>query len=155
MKKIKQPVIRLTKCFTFEMAHALSGYDGPCSNIHGHSYRLRVTVAGTPLNSPGHPKDGMVADFKDIKKIVKERIVNKYDHALVLNKKTPPEVVNNLKAVYKKIIIKPWQPTCENMLIEMVEDIRNGFPEGVHLHSVQLFETATSFAEWCAVDNNA
>lgn len=148
----KPTTIRLTKIFDFEMAHALLGYDGACRNIHGHSYLLHVTVAGVPLNKPGHPKDGMVADFKDIKKVVKEKVVQVYDHALVLNEKTPEEVVSSLKSIYEKIVLKPYQPTCENMLTDMVEVIENALPSEVRLFSVRLFETATSFAEWHSED---
>ena len=62
--------IRVTKEFSFEMAHMLEGYDGPCSEIHGHSYRLFVTVAGTPCSDPQNPKYGMVIDFGVLKRIV-------------------------------------------------------------------------------------
>ncbi|HFA48171.1 MAG TPA: 6-carboxytetrahydropterin synthase QueD, partial [Bacteroidetes bacterium] len=70
-----------------------------------------------------------------------------------LNENTPAEVINSLRSIYKKIITKPYQPTCENMLIEMVAAIGSRLPDGVQLYSVKLFETATSFAEWCVVDN--
>ena len=58
--------VKVTKIFTFEMAHALLDYDGACRNVHGHSYKLYVTIFGEPIQSPGHPKDGMVMDFKDL-----------------------------------------------------------------------------------------
>ena len=77
-------VIRLTKEFSFEAAHALDGYDGPCREIHGHSYRLFVTVAGRPVADPGNPKYGMVMDFGVLKRIVNEQIVSRFDHAFVL-----------------------------------------------------------------------
>ncbi|HLU85688.1 MAG TPA: 6-carboxytetrahydropterin synthase, partial [Vicingaceae bacterium] len=80
-------IIRITKEFKFEMAHALIGYDGPCKNIHGHSYRLNVTVKGKVKNGTSDSDEGMVVDFGIIKKIVNELIVDKYDHALVLNDK--------------------------------------------------------------------
>ena len=77
-------VIRLTKEFSFEAAHALDGYDGPCREIHGHSYRLFVTVKGTPAEDASNPKCGMVLDFGVLKRIVSEEIVSHFDHALVL-----------------------------------------------------------------------
>ena len=77
-------VIRLTKEFSFEAAHALDGYDGPCREIHGHSYRLFVTVKGTPAENAADPKCGMVLDFGVLKRIVGEEIVSRFDHALVL-----------------------------------------------------------------------
>ena len=60
--------IRVTKVFTFDMAHALYGYDGPCKNIHGHTYILSVTLKGKVINENNHPKNGMVIDFSDFKK---------------------------------------------------------------------------------------
>ncbi len=140
--------VKVTKIFTFEMAHALLAYDGACRNIHGHSYQLHVTLAGEPLQQHGHPKDGMVLDFKQLKALVKEKIIQPYDHALVLNVKTPDEVVLPLKKVYQKILLKPFQPTCENLVLEFVNSIRNELPEGVKLFRLKLHETATSYAEW-------
>ena len=77
-------MIRLTKEFKFEMAHALYGYDGLCANLHGHSYKLLVTVRGGVKNEE-EPKQGMVIDFSVLKSIVKSLIISKYDHSLVLN----------------------------------------------------------------------
>ena len=62
--------IRVTKVFNFEMAHALQGYDGLCSNIHGHSYELSVTIKGSPEENTASPKLGMVMDFSVLKKIL-------------------------------------------------------------------------------------
>ncbi len=68
-------IIRVTKEFPFEMAHALWNYDGPCRNVHGHSYRLFVTLSGKPpIDVEGNPKNGMVIDFSDLKSIVKKRL---------------------------------------------------------------------------------
>ena len=111
----KQPLIRITKEFKFEMAHALMGYDGPCRNIHGHSYSLKVTVAGYPITDENHPKLGMVMDFGDLKKIVKEAVIDEFDHALVLNKKMPNMLVDELKENFSTISLLDYQPTSELM----------------------------------------
>lgn len=66
-------VIRLTKEFSFEAAHALDGYDGPCREIHGHSYRLFVTVKGCPADDDTNPKCGMVMDFGVLKALSTRR----------------------------------------------------------------------------------
>ena len=81
----------LTKIFHFEAAHALNGYDGKCRNIHGHSYELRVTVKGMPLNEPGNPKNGMVIDFHDLKQIVNQEVVDKLDHAFIIGNNMPKD----------------------------------------------------------------
>lgn len=147
-------IIRLTKEFSFEMAHSLDGYDGACSQIHGHSYRLFVTVKGTPIEDPSSPKQGMVMDFGALKKIVNELIVDKYDHALVMRKTQQNGVlIETLKANFSRVITTDYQPTCENMIADFASRIMPELPEGVELHSLKMHETATSFAEWFAEDN--
>lgn len=79
--------VKVTKRFTFEMAHALRCHDGPCAHIHGHSYVLDETVVGVPKQEADHPKDGMVIDFAQLKKLVQGAVIDHYDHALVLHEK--------------------------------------------------------------------
>jgi 6-pyruvoyltetrahydropterin/6-carboxytetrahydropterin synthase len=146
--------IRITKQFSFETGHALYGYDGKCRNIHGHSYKLSVTVNGTPINDTENVKYGMVIDFSDLKKIVKEEIVNVFDHATVFNKNTPHvELARELKDRGHHVLLVDYQPTSEMMVIDFAEKIKNRLPNNIRLHSLKLQETATSYAEWFASDN--
>ncbi len=147
------PKIRITKRFHFEMAHTLYEYDGLCRNIHGHSYYLEVTVAGEPRREPGHPKDGMVMDFGELKNLVKTNIVNVFDHALMVNSLVPEEQKELLRKVTNRVIVVGFQPTSENMVIYISEILQQHLPAGVSLFSIRLYETATSFAEWFAEDN--
>ena len=146
-------VVRITKQFSFEMAHALYGYDGSCKNIHGHSYRLSVTVIGKVISESKNLKMGMVMDFADLKKIVNENIIMKYDHALVLNANTPHKKSINNK-LFEKVNLVKFQPTCENMLVHFAETLRNKFTKNVRLHHLKLRETPSSYAEWFSDDNN-
>lgn len=146
--------IRITKQFSFETGHALYGYDGKCKNVHGHSYKLSVTVIGTPITDRENVKFGMVIDFSDLKKIVKEEIVDLFDHATVFNKTTPHiELANEFKSRGHNVILVNYQPTSENMVIDFAEKIKNRLPNSVELVSLRLQETETSFAEWFANDN--
>ncbi|MBI9054733.1 MAG: 6-carboxytetrahydropterin synthase [Bacteroidales bacterium] len=146
--------IRVTKEFNFEIAHALWNYDGPCANIHGHSYRMFVTVIGSPIMDDNNPKNGMVIDFGDLKRIINGQIVDPMDHAIVLNSKAivGSEFSNN--QMFKKQHLVNYQPTCENMVVDFVERIQKNLPNHIKLHSLKLHETATSFAEWYAEDNH-
>lgn len=145
--------IRVTKRFHFEMAHALFQYDGLCRNIHGHSYNLEVTLIGESRMQPGDPKDGMVLDFSDLKKIVKSKIVDRFDHALMVNSLFPKTQIDLLKKTTERIIIVDFQPTSENIVTYIAEILQEHLPSGVSLFSIRLFETVTSFAEWFASDN--
>ena len=146
--------IRITKQFSFETGHALYGYDGKCRNVHGHSYKLSVTVIGSPITDTENVKFGMVIDFGDLKKIVKSEIVDQFDHATVFNKNTPHvELAEELKSRGHHVILVDYQPTSENMVIDFAEKINKHLPDTIQLHSLKLQETETSFAEWYASDN--
>ena len=146
--------IRITKQFSFETGHALYGYDGKCKNVHGHSYKLSVTVIGEPISDNSNVKFGMVIDFSDLKKIVKEEIVDQFDHATVFNKNTPHvELAKELSNRGHHVILVDYQPTSENMVIDFAQKIKNRLPADIKLHSLKLQETDTSFAEWYASDN--
>lgn len=146
--------IRITKQFSFETGHALYGYDGKCKNVHGHSYKLSVTVIGKPITDTANVKYGMVIDFGDLKKIVKEQIVDVFDHATVFNKNTPHiELAAELQNRGHHVILVDYQPTSENMVIDFASKIKALLPANVALHSLRLQETETSFAEWYQSDN--
>ena len=146
--------IRITKQFSFETGHALYGYDGKCKNVHGHSYRLDVTVIGKPISDSSNVKFGMVIDFSDLKKIVKEEIVDVFDHATVFNKNTPHvELAKELENRGHNVLLVNYQPTSEMMVVDFAEKVKKRLPKNIELFSLKLQETATSFAEWFASDN--
>ncbi|HPX75048.1 MAG TPA: 6-carboxytetrahydropterin synthase QueD [Bacteroidales bacterium] len=144
--------IRLTKIFEFEAAHALYNYDGLCRNIHGHSYKLAVTVIGKQNTETNSPKLGMVMDFGILKNIVKENIVDKFDHSILLNKMENINSFKNNNPMFDRIHVFDFQPTAENMILHFVEIIKKLLPENIKLHSLKLHETASSYAEWYADD---
>ena len=134
------------------MAHALLGYDGLCKNIHGHSYTLVVTVKGSPIRDDKSPKNGMLIDFKDLKEMIKQQIISRFDHALLLNSRTPPDLLEIMMKNYDKIVLLDYQPTTENLIADMAGRIIKLLPENLILHSLFLRETPTSYAEWFAED---
>jgi 6-pyruvoyltetrahydropterin/6-carboxytetrahydropterin synthase len=147
--------IRITKQFTFETGHALYGYDGKCKNVHGHSYKLDVTVIGKPISDTSHVKLGMVIDFGDLKKIVNQEIVDVFDHATVFNKNTPHvELAKELADRGHDVLLVDYQPTSEMMVIDFAAKISALLPDQIKLHSLRLSETATSYAEWFAADQD-
>lgn len=134
--------ISLTKEFSFEMAHALKGYDGACKNIHGHSYLLFVTISGKPNQDINSPKYGMLMDFGDLKDIVNKTIIEQFDHALVMRE---DHNLGDIKDT--KIVRVPFQPTCENLLIYFSELIQPLLPPNLKLGKLRLHETKNSYAE--------
>ena len=147
-------MIRITKIFNFETAHVLYNYDGKCKNMHGHSYKLFVTVKGNPINDLDHHKNGMVVDFGDIKKIVKEEIVDIWDHAVLVNGDSPHKLLGeSLESQGHKVIFCDYQPTCENMLYDIASKIQSKLPSEIQLAYLKLHETENSYGEWLAEEN--
>jgi len=120
-----QNIVSITKVFTFDSAHSLPNYPGHCKNIHGHTYKLEVTVRGE-IN----PVTGMVIDFYDLKSIVREYAVSKLDHCYIND-------------------ILPCIPTAENIAIWICRSIQTKVPM---LYKVKLWETPTSAVEVYAAD---
>ncbi len=147
------PKIRVTRKFSFEMAHALYEYDGLCRNIHGHTYNMEVCLFGEIKNEPGHPKDGMVMDFGLLKKLVKKSIVDVFDHTLLVNSLFPQESIQAFQKATERLVVVDFQPTTENLVIHFVKILQQELPSNVSLYSMRLYETTNSFAEWFASDN--
>jgi len=146
-------VIRVTREFTFEMAHVLRNYDGPCRNVHGHSYRLFVTISGIPVNDPDNPKNGMVIDFTELKNIVLNEIVNVFDHSVVVSRDFDSEKMEMMTKTFGNTVVVNYQPTCENLVNDFAARLGKAFTGKVQLHCLKLYETAKSYAEWFASDN--
>ena len=145
--------IRLTREFSFEMAHVLRNYDGPCRNVHGHSYRLFVTLSGVPVNDDNNPKNGMVIDFTELKNIVLGKIVNQFDHSVVVSRDFDIEKKGMMEKIFGNTVFVDYQPTCENLVADFASRLLKELPAGITLHSLKLYETAKSYAEWFAEDN--
>lgn len=150
---MRSPRIRVTRQFTFDMAHALFGHKGLCKNIHGHTYTLSITLLGDVIKDPGNTNDGMVIDFSVLRDLVKEKVISVYDHALVLNGNSPHRELHPLTQSFEKVLYMDKQPTCENLVVLIAGNLNRYLPHGMILHHVSLQETPTSRAEWFYEDN--
>jgi 6-pyruvoyltetrahydropterin/6-carboxytetrahydropterin synthase len=119
-------MITVTKRFKFEAAHFLPGYDGDCCRIHGHSYKLEITVVRSTLDND------MVIDFKTLNQLVKYHIINRWDHYCL----------NELQE------FKEERPTAENMVTIVYSILEKELPEKIKLKAIRLWETEDSYAEW-------
>ena len=114
---------------------------------------MDVTIIGQPINDPDHVKNGMVIDFGDLKTIVNKEIVQPFDHATVLNVKSPhKEIADEMESRGHKILRVSYQPTCEMMIIDFASKLKAKLPNHLKLYSLKLRETETAFAEWYADD---
>jgi 6-pyruvoyltetrahydropterin/6-carboxytetrahydropterin synthase len=118
----------IVKIFEFEAAHFLPKYVGPCSNMHGHSYKLEIGFSGNSLHN------GMIMDFSDLKKIVQDEIIQHLDHKLLNECRMPGFNWEN--------------PTAEHMVDWMNWKLNSQSWGGVSATFIRLWETSTSYAEW-------
>lgn len=119
--------VLVSKEFTFDSAHHLHDYEGKCKNLHGHTYKLQVILLGRTDDR------GLTLDFGDIKRITKERVIDRLDHQ------------------YLNEVLPPMNTTAENMVVWIYEELHKGMVEeghypGVKLEEVRLWETPTSYA---------
>ena len=114
-----------------------------------------MTVIGEPIMDSDNVKYGMVIDFGDLKKIVKEEVVDPFDHATVFNKNSPHvELAKELESRGHDVILADYQPTSEMMIQDFAKKIGGRLPKNIKLFSLRLRETETSYAEWFASDNH-
>lgn len=147
--------VNVTKEITFDCAHMLSGHESLCKNLHGHTYKVQITVSGT-LITEGSSK-GMVIDFKHLKRAIQEIIVNQFDHATIISapgyrNEAEEELLKWLQKHNMRHFIMPTRTTAENMAGYFESAIINHLTEELGLDNIdfvtaRVYETPTSFAE--------
>lgn len=140
--------MKITKVFTFDAAHRLQNHDGKCANLHGHTYRVEVTVEGPILDEPGSPAFGMVLDFSDLKVWWVEEIEDYLDHSTILQQDDP--LVFAIRPFTRKVNTFDWPPTAENLAEWIKEEMGRRILDELPAHfvsSVRVYETPTSWAE--------
>ena len=126
----------------FDMAHYLTGYDGKCANIHGHRYRLIVSVSSEELHEDGHLRS-MVDDFSNIKQVLK-RVADWFDHKLLIEDNDEGRTIAESfreQGLGFEIVFVDYRTTAEEMTRDIFRRIR---AEGVNVTEVELFETPTN-----------
>lgn len=134
--------VLVCKIFQFDASHQLIGHNGKCSNVHGHTYRLEVVIKGRVHGPDDVSNEGFVMDFSDLKKIVKELIVNKMDHAFIAEGNEP--VLKALIETGSKVCILGCRTTAENMTKYICNELMKA---NLPIWSIKLWETPTSWAE--------
>lgn len=138
-------MITVTKTVKFDAAHILSDHEGLCKNLHGHTYRVDVSVA----QAADDGRD-MVIDFKELKRIANEVICDRFDHAFIYNTKSAGE--SEIAAVVEKnglrTVAIPFRSTSENLAKMFYGELKARIPG---LAAVKVWETADNCAE-CGAD---
>lgn len=144
-------MLSVTKIFTFACAHSLPNHNGLCCNIHGHNYKLEVTVGGPVNPTNGDSSQGMVIDFSELSSIIKQSVIEPYDHAFIL----PKDAISPFKSENTKIVyINGDRATAERMVVDIKDRIASAisnieiYNRRIEVVKLKLWETDTSYAEW-------
>ncbi len=141
----------ITTRLEFDAGHRIPNHKSSCKNLHGHRYAIEVTVTG-PIHDDSKSSDfGMVIDFSDVKKIIKDFVVDRWDHAFIVYQ-DDKEIVNFLNTLPNhKTVIFPVVPTAENMasqayLILSIE-FNKRFNHQLKIKQIRMYETPNSWAD--------
>jgi 6-pyruvoyltetrahydropterin/6-carboxytetrahydropterin synthase len=145
--------IRISYTCPFYASHSLQAADGHYKPIQANYYRLRVTLLGNPQQETAPGQQGLVMHFDDLKRFIEAFVVKPWEWALLLHKDAPEGLIESWKRIDKKLVLLPYQPTCENLLLDIRTTLIEHLPPGVSLHSLRLSETDNSYVEWNAADN--
>ncbi|MFQ5898586.1 MAG: 6-pyruvoyl tetrahydropterin synthase family protein [Candidatus Methylomirabilia bacterium] len=136
--------MQLTTEFGFDAAHRILGHPGKCAYLHGHTYRLEVTVSTDQLN-----RLGMVVDIDDLRAVVKKAVLEPWDHATLLWSEDPlaPAIEAVQSEAPEKVVRLPGNPTAEVLTREAWEAIGRGLPAGLRLERLVISESLTCRSE--------
>lgn len=139
-------MFRVSKEFSFDMAHLLDGHDDKCQNLHGHTYKLQVEVAGDLLVDGA--KKSMVMDFSDLKAVVKKAILDPMDHAFIYDQTSEREskIAMLLQELQSKTFGVNFRTTAEEMARFIFQRLK--YDEKLPISAIRLWETPTSFCEY-------
>ena len=146
----KETYMQIVKIIEWDMGHRVMHHRSVCQGLHGHRYKVEICMSGDLVSQSGASEEGMVIDFSDIKKISNQFIQENLDHAFMVWEKDEDllNFFNGTKG--HKPVIVPFTPTAENIAAYIFNRLQNKFQDiyktGLHLHSIKLWETPTSYA---------
>jgi len=142
--------MKIVKIIEWDMGHRILHHRSVCRGLHGHRYKVEIGVSGDMVSKPDVSEEGMVIDFSDIKKISNQFIQEKLDHAFMVWEKDEELIRFFKQSKGHKPVIVPFTPTAENMAAYIFNELQDKFQDvyktGLHLQSIKLWETPTSFA---------
>lgn len=139
--------MHITKILERDMGHRLLDHNSKCHNLHGHRYKVEITLSGDILDQPGHSANGMVIDFSDIKDIAKTWIDSTLDHGYMFQVSDP--IGNNAEQLGLKCIAVDFPPTAEHISMYVFQHLQvlyqKKFGTSIMLTCIKLWETPNSY----------
>lgn len=145
-------MVTITKTIEWDMGHRVPNHKSKCRNLHGHRYRMELTLAGEINATSGDSSEGMVFDFGDIKRLMTEKIHDVLDHGFMIYERDEILVrfFDSVKEQNFRMLQVPFIPTAENIARWCYVQLADSFPGAVGIVSVRIYETPNSWAEYIA-----
>jgi 6-pyruvoyltetrahydropterin/6-carboxytetrahydropterin synthase len=143
--------MEITTRMEFDSGHRIPNHKSSCKNLHGHRYAIEVTLKGDIIDRENDSDYGMVMDFKEAKELIRQTIVDPWDHAFIVFERDL-EVINFLKSLndHKTVVLKKV-PTAENMALIALKILKDNFKKKYGNQiipiKVRLFETPNNWAD--------
>ena len=143
--------MEITTRMEFDSGHRIPNHKSSCKNLHGHRYAIEVTLKGDIIDKENDSDYGMVMDFKEAKELIRQTIVDPWDHAFIVFERDL-EVINFLKSLndHKTVVLKKV-PTAENMALIALNILKDNFKKKYGNQiipiKVRLFETPNNWAD--------
>lgn len=145
-----QPAYSVSLTLHWDAAHRLHPYEGLCANLHGHRFLANITYASDALN-----EEGMVIDFKEIKRSIGQWIDTHWDHAFIYNRDDPlgSEIAHLLvtRRSGSRVFAIDGNPSAENLARTLFARAQELCPVDIEVVSVQVFETPVAEAQYMGV----
>jgi len=142
--------MKIVKIIQWDMGHRVLNHRSVCKGIHGHRYKAEICIEGELIVDSGLSEEGMVIDFADIKGIAQKFIQEKLDHAFMVWDQDKELLKFFKHSDGHKLVVVPFTPTAENVSAYIFQKLKDEFLDkfktGLHLHSVKLWETPSSYA---------
>ena len=143
-------MIQITKSIEWDMGHRIPNHKSKCRNLHGHRYKLEITLIGELKSITGDSEEGMIIDFDKIKTILKERIQEVLDHCFMIYEKD--KILTEFFSINAKenlkVVTVPFIPTVENISRWCYQNLHDRFPENIYIKNIRVFESPNSWADF-------
>ena len=142
--------MKIGKVIQWDMGHRVLNHRSICKGLHGHRYKAEICVEGELIDQSGASEEGMVIDFADIKRTAQKLIQEELDHAFMVWDKDKELLEFFKHSKGHKPVIVSFTPTAENVAVYIFHILKDKFSDvyktGLHLQSIKLWETPTSYA---------
>ena len=141
----------------FDAGHRIPSHNSHCRHLHGHRYAIEITLSGNIITDEGIANQGMIMDYSEVKRIAKDTLINKWDHAFLVYS-GDIQVLKFLQSIKDhKTVILDKPPTAENLALIAFDILDHAYIDNyennLRLEKIRLYETPNCWADAIRKEN--